>query len=133
VTRRKLTAKAREHARFVLKHSSLAELDPKIETLVSKIDPEYRESIEAALSGPKLLAVARAATTKGRKGRPIKAETQLWILKLGQQKRKRLPYVHLTEEFRRPDESFEHAYVRLRKFCNTHRAAINSAAELPST
>ena len=74
MSRRKLTAKAREHARFVLKHSSLAELDPKIETLVSKIDPEYRESIEAALSGPKLLAVARAAREKRRKGRPSRPD-----------------------------------------------------------
>ena len=75
MSRRKLTAKSRRRARRKLTPGwaqpySAIELNPKIESLTSKIPKKYRDRIEATLSGPELLAIARAASKKRPKGRP---------------------------------------------------------------
>jgi hypothetical protein len=107
-------------------------LDPEIEKILSKLDPEYRESIEQSLDGRELLAIARAVKQKGRKGRPTSAKTLSWIERLAKQKARGLHYRALAQEFR-PDLPFEKAYEELRNFYRDNRPKIESrAADLPA-
>ena len=76
MSRRKLTAKAREdarrqHVKFVLEHSSLAEY-----VELSSDDPEWRE-IEKTHDRRFIIDTMKRAKPKRRRGRPIKFDKHL--------------------------------------------------------
>jgi hypothetical protein len=81
--------------------SPKVELDPECGQLLERIDGEYRTGVEDSLSGPEILAIARAANKKTAKGRPSASDKWTLLDAIARRKAQERGYMDLRFKFKR--------------------------------
>lgn len=132
VSRRKNTRKprgrARPHSGVIASWLAGAEvvLDPDVEKLVEKIEPDYRPSVEAKLDGSELLAIARAVTKKAPKGRPERSDKWLLLDEIAKRKAADRGYMDLRFRFNRTERQLTDLVHKNKKYIDDRVREIQS-------